>query len=524
MATFWSAGYLACALVVQTPDTSASVIGTVRDESGAPVPGVQVLVVGTMRRAATDAQGRYELRGLAAGPVELSTRFIGYMPVNTSFRLRPGERRVWDVVLGGSDWQQAAEAESARVATGGIDSIRTGRVSTDTTLAFTYERFGIQLLRAAVWSGSPDSSRVLSPLSAGQALAVALKGAKDSTALAVRRTLVLNSLSSDDLAIRDQRFNGALRARTDATLKVANALWVDTVATLQSPFERWAREYYGASVRRLALQSAEVVQLLNRWADSTTNGAIPKVRREPFRNHIELVLTNAVYFKGRWLEPFDSTRTQPRPFTTAGGRQLRPPTMERTEYLAYRRAAGYQVVRIPYAAGLTAMYLVLPDSGRTPAATLESMSGGWPLPDSRSDVREVHLRLPRLHIAQATDLRGPLTRLGMGIAFDSSRADFGDLITPRPNMPPPCPPLSSGRFSGFCTRYRMDEAKQHVYLDVDERGTVAAAVTSLAFESVIITAAPPPIPFFVDRPFLFALRDEKSGVFLFMGVVVNPMQ
>src|SRR2546426_4161301 len=95
----------------------------------------------------------------------------------------------------------------------------------DSSTAFTYERFGIRLLRAAVAHASPDSSRVLSPLSAGQALALALAAAKDSTAMAIARALDLGGLGSDGIAAGSRRFNDAARTRRDVTLKIANALW-----------------------------------------------------------------------------------------------------------------------------------------------------------------------------------------------------------------------------------------------------------------------------------------------------------
>jgi len=127
-------------------------------------------------------------------------------------------------------------------------------------------------------------------------------------------------------------------------------------------------------------------------------------------------------------------------------------------------------------------------------------------------------------VTQATNLRPAFTALDMGILFDSARADFGGLVVPRPERPPPCPPLSSGSHVGACTRYRISEAAQHAYLDVDEKGTEAAAVTALAFEVVITSAGPPPIRFFVDRPFLLAVRDEKTGTILFVGFIAGPRQ
>jgi serine protease inhibitor len=199
--------------------------------------------------------------------------------------------------------------------------------------------------------------------------------------------------------------------------------------------------------------------------------------------------------------------------------------MDRTAGFGYRQGSGYRALRIPYASGLTAMYVVLPDSGVRAETVLDSLDRtGWPLPNSPRESRTVHLQLPRLHLVQATDLRPPFTALGMGILFDSARADFSGLVVRRPDQPPFCPPLSSGASFDVCMRYRVSEAAQNVFLDVDERGTVAAAVTSMGFEAVFVTAPPPPIQFIVDRPFLFALRDERTGTLLFVGYVASPRE
>lgn len=519
---------LAIALGVQVPvqDNGASIYGRIRTSAGQPVAGAEVEAWGTPLRTRADAQGRFDLRGLPSGTVYLSVTGTGFEPFERRFTLRRGLRLRWNPVIPISKWEaRRAQQEATLAAAGGVDSIARGLVSTDTATGFTYQRFGIGLLRAALAHASTDSSRVISPLSAGQALAVALGAAKDSTAFAIARGLDIGVLGSEGLASRSRRFNSAVRSRRDITLRIANALWVDTSATLQTPFARWAREYYSAPVRTLPLRSPLVVSLLNRWADSTTKGAIPKIRDKPFRDSVKVVLTNAVYFKGQWLEPFDSSLTQDRPFTTAAGEHITTPTMDRTAHLGYRRGSGYQVLRIPYTAGLTAMYIVLPDSGfHAPSLVGNLERTGWPVPYSRTESKEVHVRLPRLHIAQATDLRAAFTDLDMGILFDSARADFGGLVVPRPNQPPPCPPLSSGVHLDACTRYRISDASQHVYLDVNERGTVAAAVTTIAFEVVTTALAPPPIEFIVDRPFLFALRDERSGTLLFAGYIASPRQ
>jgi len=225
-----------------------------------------------------------------------------------------------------------------------------------------------------------------------------------------------------------------------------------------------------------------------------------------------VALTNAVYFKGRWLEPFDSSLTQKRPFTTASGKRVVTPTMELMTNLAYRRGSAYQAVRVPYMAGLTAMYVVSPDSGVKAATLLEHLEKtGWPMADPRKEARSVQIRLPRLHVTQATNLRPVFTDLDKGILFDSARADFGGLVVPRPNRPPPCPPLSSGVQVGACTRYRISEAAQHVFLDVDETGTEAAAVTAFGFEMVSTSAGPPPIGFSWTVPSCSRCGTRRQG-------------
>ena len=105
------------------------------------------------------------------------------------------------------------------------------------------------------------------------------------------------------------------------------------------------------------------------------------------------------------------------------------------------------------------MYVVLPDSGVSAATLLDDLERtGWPIANPRKETRSVQIRIPRLHVTQATDLRPAFTALDMGILFDSARADFGGLVVPRPERPPPCPPLSSGSHVGACTRYRISEA------------------------------------------------------------------
>ena len=169
------------------------------------------------------------------------------------------------------------------------------------------------------------------------------------------------------------------------------------------------------------------------------------------------------------------------------------------------------------------MYLVLPDSGLSPRRLLDSLATtGWPVPDARTARRRVRLRLPRLHVEQATDLKPALRGLGLDILFSESRADLAALLVPSPTPPPPCPPISAGPRPDDCTLVRISDAAQHVFLDVTEEGTEAALVTVLAFEVMVTSAGASPLEFTLDRPFLFAIRDERTGTMLFVGYVDPP--
>jgi serpin B len=484
----------------------------------------------------TDEEGLADLGGLAPGPVRIVVRAIGYRTLDTTVVLKPSRHDTLTVALRQDEWEKRMQeedakrlvqqriADSMRKANGGVDSIARGLVALDTTFTFGYERFGLDLLAAALDSTSRDSSRILSPLGAGQALAIALLAARDSTARAIAGALRLGGLTAEELAARSHRYLDLARHRRDLTLLLANALWVDTSATLEPGFQRLAGERYYAAVRSLPLSSPEAKAAVNHWADSTTSGRIKSIRKEPFDSSVKVVLTNAVYLKSLWLDPFEAAATKPHTFRTAGGRRLEVPMMERRARLAYRRGPGYQVVRLPYAAGLTAMYVVLPDSASDPRTVLRTLAGrGWPVPDPRRSWADIHLLLPRLHIEQATDLLPVFRGLGMEIVADSFKADFRGLVVQRPDTPPLCPPWTEPQ-PVPCVRYRVSEARQNVYLDVDERGTEAAAVTALSFALQPTSVAPPPIEFVVDRPFLFAIRDERTGVLLFIGYVASPKE
>jgi serine protease inhibitor len=370
----------------------------------------------------------------------------------------------------------------------------------------TFSDFGAHLLSAAVdRAGAADSNTVVSPVSAGLALSLTYFGAKGSTASALANMLGTSAMSRSDLEKDGSSLIAASTDRKDVQLENANAVWTDTSMTLTNAFKASASAWH-ASFGSLALHSRNALVAINGWADSTTHGKIKQILKDPLPDTTLLFIANAVYFKGKWLTPFDKGLTQKRPFTLSNGHRIPVSSMQRTGSIRYSRDSGYQMVRLPYNGDRVAMYVILPDSGDRGRIEQKFAERGWPASLPANARREVHLVLPKLHVEQETDLLPLVRQLGAAISTDCERADFSDMAVDR-----------TGRaLRQLC----IGKAVQKVYLDVDEEGTEAAAVTGIGM--VTATALQRTTEFVVDRPFIILIRDESTGADLFAGSIRHP--
>lgn len=513
-------GYLIASLLLYTapvtaqrPDSTASIVGRVFGPDGKPVASATVRA-GSLG-AATDSAGNYRVEHLPAGAVRVIARAIGYGRRDTTLTLTSRQTVRWDARLGedpfakmfAEEERQNRLADSANAANGMIDSAAAARIPLHGAGDPPYERFGARLLANLARARGADSNTVISPLSAGMALALVAGGALDSTYGALSRTIDGGAFDATALARRDSLLVASLSARRDVTLEVANALWMSPHYRVTPEYVAKASQAYASRVSTIDLTTSAGIGIVNAWVAEKTHGKISTIFSEPLSDTTALVVTNAVYFHGLWLKAFDSAATRPLAFHVRPGATDSVAGIERTASLGYFRGVGMQVVRLPYRSGRAALYVVLPDSA-THIEDAESAlaSGGVPHATSGYKFRDVHLILPRVHAEATMSLDAPLRALGAGIAFDCQKADFRAMLI-----------LVSEEHA--CIK----RVTQKTYIDIDEKGTEAAAVT--AIETVVTTAIevrPPPIEFIVDRPFLIVLRDEVSGVPLFMGRIVSP--
>lgn len=214
-----------------------------------------------------------------------------------------------------------------------------------------------------------------------------------------------------------------------------------------------------------------------------------------------LVLASAIYFKGQWAEPFPEEGTKEAPFRLASGKTVQVPTMHRTESFRSMEGETLRAVEIPYLGGDLSMIVLVPkDANGLPA--LEKALDAQRLREWLSSLEpsQLSLALPKFRFSSRLELPKTLQALGMKDAFDARRADFS-AMTGGPDL-----------YIGFVVH--------EAFIGVDEKGTEAAAATAVGMK--LLGLPPKPTPFRVDRPFLFVIRENRTGCILFLGRVLDP--
>lgn len=370
-------------------------------------------------------------------------------------------------------------------------------------LAMANNTFAFKLIRELT-TNQPGGNIFVSPYSVATALQMALNGAAGQTRTEMEKTLETSGLSMAALNAANQAAAALLNSKgTNVILTTANALWYRQSAAVKPEFLAANQKFFSSTVRALDFGNASAAEAaINQWASEQTRGRINGIADgmvDPV--YTDLVLANAIYFKGRWLDPFDVKLTKERPFHPGKGAVKNVPMMEMSKSFTYRKGSGYQAVQLPYMGCDLAMYVFLPDVGKSPVKLLQIMNGdNWrrvTVPGFNE--HEGLVAFPKFKLENTLELVAPLKALGIKSAFDSSRADFSAM---------------------FGDRHFISKARQKAFVEVSEEGTEAAAVTMVVANSLGYEPNPPkPFQMIVDRPFLFAIVDARSEMILFLGVV-----
>ena len=353
---------------------------------------------------------------------------------------------------------------------------------------------------------------LISPLSVSTALAMTYNGAGGSTRDAMASTLGLSGLSIEEVNRGYGDLMGSLvGADGNATVSMGDSVWVRDVFApfVKENFTDTMKNYYdgGLYIRDFG---SDTVKEINDWVSNETRGKITGIV-DDVSNDV-MVLANAIYFKGNWTTPFEAYMTSNRSFTLQDGEVIRVPTMMLSfTSLRYHRdnATGVEMARLPYGSGKISMYILLPPKGEPLGSFVDSLDASTlDTYFSGMSTQTLEVELPKLSLEYGVkDLKVALTKLGMGVAIDPSAADFSGLASGSPGR---------GLY--------IDSVYHKAMVEVNEKGKVAAAATAV----VIATSAEVPIgkwvDFAVDRPYLFLIRDDRSGSILFLAEILDPTQ
>jgi serine protease inhibitor len=343
----------------------------------------------------------------------------------------------------------------------------------------------------------------ISPISVALALRMVQEGARGetekqiATALhGVDREVLLQALAPPE-------------GPAKVELQVANRLWAQKGYPFEAGFRGIAEKAYGAAPAEVDFKKAfEAARTqINAWVKERTRDHIPElIPAGALDESTRLVIANAVYFKGSWAQQFLPRDTRDQVFTLEDGGKRQVPTMHRKAELRYGDTGDAQILSLPYQGDALDMTIVLPHAADGLPALEKSLSGDslgrWL--DGMA-TREVDVYLPRFKLASGGNLVPVLKAMGMTRAFEPYRADFTGIAAPRKTKEDPL---------------YLSFVFHRATIEVNEEGTVATAATGAGVARA--TAVVIPLTFRADHPFLYLIRDHRTGAILFLGRVVDP--
>ena len=381
-----------------------------------------------------------------------------------------------------------------------------------------------------------------SPYSISDAFSMAYEGARGQTANEIQSVFGFADRQTQREAIKelDSKINDP---NANYSLNVANALWVDIHFPILDNYSQSLQKYYSAKTENLDFQNDTEGsrQIINKWVENKTAHKImdllPKEYHPPDAD-IALILTNAIYFKGTWLTKFDESETHDEDFTLSNNSTVKVPMMHKETGFGYLEDENLKILSMPYSMsnitlsntgkviktetgnmiitgpgepynmGDLSMMIILP-KGKSAGNIADILStdkfNQW-----RANLRmnEVSVHLPKFVLHTSYKLKENLSEMGMPLAFDCELADFSG--------------IDGYKTSCGDGNLYIDQVYHKAFVDVDEKGTEAAAATAIVMAEAIMGGGIPPLEFNADHPFVFLIYDNHTGLILFMDQVAAP--
>ena len=358
--------------------------------------------------------------------------------------------------------------------------------------------FGFKLF-TAVNRDEIGKNVFVSPVSVSMALGMTLNGANGATRDSMARTLEFAGLSQNDINTSYKSLITLLTGLDpNVTFQIANSIWYRLELNVVQEFKDVNKEYFNAEIASLDFGDPDAPGIINGWVDKNTNGRIKEIVEPPIPRDAVMYLINAIYFKGAWTFRFDQKLTRDDFFELPDGTKKPCKMMVHQARFAYYGNDELQAIDVPYGDGGFSMTILLPKPGTKIDEFVATMTQErWKEWTGGLHKTDIILHLPKFTLEYGKKLNDVLEAMGMAIAFAPGEADFTNIDR------------AGGLF--------ISQVKHKTFVQVDEEGTEAAAVTSVEISRVSVTPT-----MRIDRPFVFVIRENHSGTILFIGKIVEP--
>ncbi|KAK3777225.1 hypothetical protein RRG08_047845 [Elysia crispata] len=351
-------------------------------------------------------------------------------------------------------------------------------------------------------ASSNTDNFVFSPLSVYAAMGMLLLGSQGRT-----KTQLISGLNvSSPIHSGFSHYNLSLARDEDSVgprFSIANKLYHKQDFSYLPRYQRKVRRFYKSEIEEFQEEFPE--EAVNDWVEEQTEGMIPDFLEDgSITEDTILMLVNAIYFQANWSAPFEASMTSLRPFMVNNSITVQVETMAKTGYFRKMHHPSLLAtsLEMPYTGGRFSLFILLPDEG-VALSSLETVLDAQVLNTTLSMTvpqSNIYLEIPKFSLDTEEDMKERLQELGINSIFNASSCRLRRMTTAR--------------------NVAVSEVKHRAVMQVDEKGTTAAAATSIGI--VLTSAGFAPTEFKVNRPFLFVLRDKEHNINLFMGRYVNP--
>ncbi|WP_139957131.1 serpin family protein [Flavicella sediminum] len=339
-----------------------------------------------------------------------------------------------------------------------------------------------------------EENYMVSPVSLSLALGMLYNGAETSTKSIMGNVLGYQDFTSDELSLVNQEIMQTLEGDV---LQIANSNWIKEGFPIKETFTNLNQTYYDAEIRTENFSDPNTVALINNWVANKTNNKITEIIKTISPEAV-LYLINAIYFNANWEYEFKTENTIQAPFYTDANNSSQVAMMQlQSDKLAFYKNELFSSLILPYKNNKYSMTLLLPNEGKNIADLVENIDGTiWNTWQSKYQIQKTSLSLPKFKFEYQNTLNDELAKLGLETLFGN------------PDL------------SGIAeARLKVSKVLQKTFIDVNEKGTEAAAVTVIGIET---TSASPRPHVNCNKPFLFAITERETGAICFIGKVGKP--